>query len=136
MRVVLDTNVVVSALLFRQGRLAAIREAWQSRALIPLVSAATAAELVRVLSYPKFRLSEDDAKLLLAHYFEHAETLAHPRATRLPPCDDPDDLAFLRLAYAAKADALVTGDRDLLAVATRSKVEILRPEALLARLQP
>lgn len=134
LRVVLDTNVVVSALLFREGRLAPVRHAWAAGRIVPLVSADTADELVRVLSYPKFRLDAASAKALLAHYLAGAETLAHPRATHLPACDDPDDVMFLRLAYAAKANMLVTGDRALQAVAARSRVEIVGPETLLTRI--
>src|SRR5262249_48764253 len=51
-RVVLDTNVVVSALLFTRGATVRLREAWQAGEVLPLASRATAAELVRVLAYP------------------------------------------------------------------------------------
>jgi predicted nucleic acid-binding protein len=56
-RVVLDTNVVVSALVFGTGRLAEMRIAWQGERLLPLVSKATVEELLRVLAYPKFQLT-------------------------------------------------------------------------------
>lgn len=52
-RVVLDTNCVVSALLFSRGRLAWLRRAWQSGRVVPLVSRGTATKLIRVLAYPK-----------------------------------------------------------------------------------
>lgn len=54
-RVVLDTNVLLSALLFPAGSLSWLRQAWQSEALRPLASRDTTAELIRVLTYPKFR---------------------------------------------------------------------------------
>jgi uncharacterized protein len=57
LRAVLDTNVLVSALVFRQGIMATLREAWQAQRLTPLVSRVTATELIRVLAYPKFRLT-------------------------------------------------------------------------------
>ena len=53
-RVVLDTNLVLSALVFSHGRLGPLRRAWQAGLCMPLVSAVTAAELLRVLQYPKF----------------------------------------------------------------------------------
>ena len=134
-RVVLDTNVAVSALVFREGRLAWLREAWAAGRVVPLVSAETLAELVRVLAYPKLKLSEEDTKDLLAHYMEHAEAVREAGASiRVPECRDPDDRKFLQLAYAAKADALVTGDEDLLALAGKSRVPILTPDALKAKL--
>lgn len=135
-RVVLDTNVAVSALVFREGRLAWLREAWEAGRIVPLVSAETLAELVRVLAYPKLKLSEEDTKNVLAHYMEHAEAVREGGASvRVPECRDPDDRKFLQLAYAAKADALVTGDEDLLALAGRSRVPILTPDALKAELR-
>jgi putative PIN family toxin of toxin-antitoxin system len=134
-RVVLDTNVAVSALVFREGRLAWLREAWTAGRVVPLVSAETIAELVRVLAYPKFKLSEEETKNVLAHYMEHAEAVPGAAAsTRVPRCRDPDDRKFLQLAYAAKADALVTGDDDLLALAAKSRVPVLTPNALKAEL--
>lgn len=135
LRVVCGTNVAVSALVFRAGRLVWLREAWAPGTVVPVVSKETLAELVRVLGYPKLRLEAEETKSLLAQYMEHAEALGEVRtAARIPPCRDPDDRAFLRLAYAAKADALVTGDADLLAVAAQSKIPILAPQALKQRL--
>ena len=132
-RVVLDTNVAVSALVFRQGRLAWLREAWEAGRIVPVVSAETLAELVRVLAYPKLKLSEEETKNVLAHYMEHAEAVREAgTSVRVPECRDPDDRKFLQLAYAAKADALVTGDEDLLTLAGKSRVPILTPEALKA----
>jgi len=54
-RVVLDTHVVLSALLFRGGPASRVRAGWQAGDFVPLASAATARELVRVLAYPKFK---------------------------------------------------------------------------------
>jgi predicted nucleic acid-binding protein len=51
-RVVLDTNVALSALVFAQGRVGALREAWHAARFRPLLSQATAAELMRALGYP------------------------------------------------------------------------------------
>ena len=130
-RVVFDTGVVVSALVFRGGQLDWLREDWQEGRAVPLLSRATANELLRVLSYPKFRLTGAEREELLAEYLPYAETIATPRArTRLPGCRDPADRMFLQLAYTACADALVTGDADLLAIAGKSKVAILTPEGL------
>jgi putative PIN family toxin of toxin-antitoxin system len=135
-RVVLDTNVAVSALVFREGRLAWLREAWEAGRIVPVVSAETVAELVRVLAYPKLKLSAEEAKNLLAHYVEYAEAVAKVNpSVRVPQCRDEDDRMFLRLAYVARVDALVTGDGDLLTVAGRSRIAILSPEALRTTLQ-
>lgn len=118
LRVVLDTNVVLSALLFRGGSAARFRDLWQRHAMLPLVSSETAKELVRVLAYPKFRLADGQREELLADYLPFTEvvrpedfpnTLAHT-----PICRDPFDGIFLDLAQAGDADMLITGDKDLL----------------------
>lgn len=116
-RVVLDTNCLVSALLFSRGRLAWLRHAWQSGRFVPLVNRDTATELIRVLGYPKFRLARSEQDALLADFLPHTETVAiRRRPVNLPKLRDPADLVFLALTVRAKADALVSGDRDILSV--------------------
>ena len=132
-RAVIDTNVVVSAFVFRAGTLVWLREAIVNGALIPLVSDETLAEMVRVLAYPRFGLTAEDRENIIVHYMEHAEAIKRPRTrARLPQCRDPQDEMFLRLAYAAKADAIVTGDDDLLTLAPESRIAILTPVAFRA----
>jgi putative PIN family toxin of toxin-antitoxin system len=135
-RVVLDANLVLSALVFSHGRLAVLREAWQSGRICPLVSRATVAELIRVLAYPKFRLSPDEQEELLADYLPWCETVIIPDPPPVtPPCRDPFDTPFLLLTLAGKADALVSGDGDLLALAGSFTCPILGAEAFLQGLQ-
>jgi len=132
-RAVIDTNVVVSAFVFRAGTLAWLREAIINGSLIPLVSNETLAEMVRVLAYPRFGLMPEDRESIIVHYMEHAEAIKQPRTrARLPRCRDPQDEMFLRLAYASKADAVVTGDGDLLALALEFRIPILSPAAFRA----
>ncbi len=117
-RVVLDTNVVLSALVFAQGRLGMLRQAWQDARCRPLLSNATAAELMRALAYPKFRLSAEDQQELIADYLPYCTSVRMPhRPPNTPPCRDPFDVPFLQLAVAGEADYLVTGDHDLLVIA-------------------
>ncbi|MGH8648337.1 MAG: putative toxin-antitoxin system toxin component, PIN family, partial [Burkholderiales bacterium] len=126
----------VSALVFREGRLGWLREALEAGRIVPLVSAETVAELVRVLAYPKLKLSDEETKNVLAHYMEHAEAVREVSASvRIPECRDPDDRIFLRLAHAARVDALVTGDEDMLAVAGQSRIPILAPSSLKTKLR-
>ena len=65
-RVVLDTNVVLSALLFGSGWGARVRAGWQAGRFVPLASTATAQELVRALAYAKFKLGAAEQEQLLA----------------------------------------------------------------------
>ena len=59
-RAVCDTNTVVSALLFQQGRLSWLRGAWSAGTVVPLVCRETVEELLRVLAYPKFGLTRGE----------------------------------------------------------------------------
>ena len=128
-RLVLDTNVLLSALLFHQGSVAWLRHAWQSEAVRPLASRDTTEELIRVLAYPKFKLTDEDREDLLGDYLPWCETVTVVDTGKIPDCRDPFDRPFLALAVAAKADALITGDKDLLALSDNFKVPILTPAA-------
>lgn len=131
-RVVLDTNLLLSALVFSQGRLAGLRHAWQARRFTPLVSKATTAELIRVLAYPKFKLSVAEQEELLADYLPWCRTV---NITNPPPvtpaCRDPFDMPILQLAVAGQADYLVSGDQDLLCLAGQMPCPIVSAEAFL-----
>lgn len=74
-RVVLDTNCLISALIFPHGKTAELRHLWQAGRFIPLACRETVTELMRVLSYPKFRLSREDAEALLAEFLPWAESV-------------------------------------------------------------
>ena len=117
-RAVLDTNVVLSTLVFRDGAAGQLRLAWQRGLVLPLASTATVQELVRVLAYPKFRLSQAEQDELLADYLPYAETVRIPQPPPLvPECRDALDLPFMHLAVIGKAQFLVSGDLDLLSMA-------------------
>ncbi|WP_297920766.1 putative toxin-antitoxin system toxin component, PIN family [Metallibacterium sp.] len=128
MRVAFDTGTVVSALLFTHGRLAWLRAHWASGACTPLLSAATAAELTRVLAYPKFKLSADEQHELLGDYLPYAEVVARPRRCPIL-CRDPADRPFLDLAHGGGATVLVSGDADLLSLAGQTAFDIESPPA-------
>jgi putative PIN family toxin of toxin-antitoxin system len=132
---VLDTNLVLSALVFAGGRLAPLRTAWQNDRIVLLVSAATASELMRVLGYPKFKLSAEDRDELLADYLPHCRSLRIPaRLPKLPQCRDANDQMFIELAAMGKADFLVTGDKDLLVVAAEFGGRVVTAEVFVESL--
>ncbi len=132
-RSVFDTNIVLSALLFATGRLAWLRAEWRQDRLKPLVSRETATELLRVLAYPKFRLTATEREELLADYLPFCETVVvSDPPPAVPECRDPGDAPFLHLALAGGAHYLITGDRDLLALGERFVVPIVTVEQLRA----
>lgn len=132
-RVVFDTNAVLSALVFAKGPTAHLRAAWQQGRCQPLASTASVQELVRVLAYPKFKLSVAEQQELLADYLPYTATV-HIRQPppSVPECRDPSDAPFLQLAVAGRAVALVTGDRDLLVLIRVGRCPVLTPDAFLA----
>jgi putative PIN family toxin of toxin-antitoxin system len=126
-RVVFDTNVVLSALLFPSGRLAWLRPHWSDGSIVPIVSPATAQELIRVLGYSRLKLQELDRLELIALYIPYCERVI-PTGECPIVCRDPKDQSFLHLAHSGKADLLVTGDKDLLVLAGQTQFIIEHPE--------
>lgn len=129
-RVVLDTNVLISALLFK-GELAGIVDLWKEGKIVPIVSRETFYEFRTVLEYPKFRLTKDDIKSIIEEevlpFFEVVETVAE--VSRV--CKDPDDDKFIACALSASADLVVSGDKDLCDVARYRRIKIVRASDLL-----
>ncbi len=130
-RIVIDTNIIVSALIFG-GRVFRLRLAWQDDRFTPLVSKATITELIRVLAYPKFQLTPTEQEDLLSDYILFCEAVAMPDVLPIiPECRDPFDVPFLLLAVVGKADYLVTGDRDLLSLKDNFSCPIVTAEDFL-----
>jgi putative PIN family toxin of toxin-antitoxin system len=94
-RVVFDTNTVVSALLFEHGRLSWLREHWRRDDVAVLVSRPTVEELIRVLAYPKFALDRSEIDALLADYLPFTEPVVVAPQARAPKCRDKDDRMFV-----------------------------------------
>lgn len=127
-RVVLDTNTVVSALVFTAGRLGWLRAAWQTGRVLPLASHGTVSELIRVLHYEKLRLDPIRREVLLGDYLPYCEVISPlNKPGRVPACRDPDDRVFLHLAAAGRAQFLVTGDADLLSIGESQPYRIVTP---------
>jgi putative PIN family toxin of toxin-antitoxin system len=128
--VVIDTNVLISCLLFG-GRLNRLRDLWLTHRIIPLLSKKTFDEFKRVLSYPKFALSPQEIQgiiqLEILPYFDVVATIESIRAT----CRDQHDDAFIELAICGKAAWLITGDKDLLVLKQFHSTTIITPSDFL-----
>ena len=138
-KVVLDTNVLISATLFGNGVMKPLRLAWQTGRVLPAVSQETRAELLRVLAYDKFKLSQADIARALASYLPHtqfhAANINTVKGDAAPICRDERDQMFLDLALSAKVAFLVTGDQDLLVLAKTPGLpfRIIKPVEFLAQ---
>jgi putative PIN family toxin of toxin-antitoxin system len=126
-RVVFDTSTVISALLFENGRLAWLRTHWQQSLCQPFICRETALELKQVLSYKKFRHTPALIEEFLSDYLPYC-TIAHLTGKAPILCRDAKDQKFLDLAHCVKANILVSSDKDLLALAGKTKFLIESPE--------
>ena len=123
-RVVLDTKVLISALLF-EGELSRLVVQWQLGVFTPVISKATFKELETVLSYPKFRLSSEEIRMILTEeilpFFEVVEVKEKIEGV----CRDAADDKFISCALSAGGDVIVTGDKALMAVKKHRTVRIV-----------
>lgn len=134
-KAVLDTNVLISALL-HGGRPGELIPLWKTSRLRLGATQPCLDEYARVLSYPKFGYSTElIAALLSEALLPWVERVEPKKAMWKPEVRDPNDLPFLLAAYIFKADVLITGDKDLLALAGTCPFEILKPADLLDRFQ-
>ena len=131
--VVVDTNVIVSALLFggTPGRLI---DLWKERRIQLFVCKEIIDEIMRVLTYPRFQLSEKEISYLI-----YDEILPYSEIVDIPSgpviiSRDPSDDKFIRCAVASGADVIVSGDRHLLSLKEHGDIKILTPTRFLADL--
>jgi len=129
-RVILDTNVLVSALLFK-GRLARLVELWKNGAIVPVISMETFTDLRRVLHYPKFALNADEIRAIIEDEILPFFDVVDIKEKVDGVCRDPHDDMFLTAAVNARAAWIVTGDRDLLDVGRYAEVRIVTPQEFL-----
>ena len=137
MRIVVDTNVLVSAFVSATSSPARILDLWRAGDLEIVTSQAALDELQRVLLYPRIRTrlrySNDQIDQFVALLRKHALYLAEvPPLTGIAP--DPDDDKFLALAQAGGAQWIVSGDSHLLSLGAYSGIPISSPAAFLASL--
>jgi putative PIN family toxin of toxin-antitoxin system len=132
MLIVLDTNVLVSTLLF-SGRASHLHAMWVADQVRLVFSDAVLAEYRRVLAYPKFGLTGGEVQALM-------EEEVLPFGTVVPETqhgkwitDDPTDDKFIELVLSAKADHLVSGDAHILNVRQQVPCSILTIQEFLAK---
>jgi putative PIN family toxin of toxin-antitoxin system len=129
MRIVLDTNVIVSGVISEHGAPRQIIRAWQDQQFTLLTSALIIAEVTRVLHYPrlqeKYRLAEEDIVLLRDTLLSDALVLED--LYQVTRSRDSDDNVFLACALEGHADYLVSGDPHLLEIKYYHGVQIVTP---------
>jgi putative PIN family toxin of toxin-antitoxin system len=137
MRVVLDTNVIVSATLAKGGNEHRVLRAWERGRFDLVFSPAMLEELGRAIMYVrlrKYRWMSDAEVISLVEALAHGSELV-PGTVAVTASRDPDDDKFLGAAIEGQAEYLVTGDRDLLDLNRYENVRIVTPRAFLAILR-
>jgi uncharacterized protein len=132
MRIVLDTNVLVSGLFFG-GPPYQVLQAWQRGKVRLVVSPEILAEYSRVAARLNQRYRGIDISSLLDLVAIHSQiVLAAPLPK--PVCDDPKDDMFLACAVAARTRIIVSGDKHLLAVSGFAGIRVMRPKIFVDQL--
>ncbi len=131
--VVIDTNVVISALLFG-GVPGKLIEFWKEKRIRPLISEEILTEYLRVLAYPKFSLSEEEINFIIHQeilpYFKVVKSVSGPSIIK----KDPDDDKFIRCAEAGNANMIISGDSHLLDLKFHHGISILTPTQFLEKI--
>ncbi|MCG2723103.1 MAG: putative toxin-antitoxin system toxin component, PIN family, partial [Thermodesulfovibrionales bacterium] len=101
-RVVLDTNILVSSLIFR-GMVSKIVDLWETGKIIPVISRETFDEFTKVLSYPKFSLTEEEIKAIIDDNILPFFEVVDITETVDGVCRDTEDDKFISCAVSASA---------------------------------
>ena len=140
LRVVIDTNVLLSLWVFTDSSLAPLRHEIDTGHWVVLTNSPCLDEFRRVLGYPEFKL-DDVRQANIFRDYEHTAlhwTQVPESCIPLPACKDKDDQKFLELARDSRAHCLITRDKALLKLTRRKPLadhfRILHPEELLANL--
>ncbi len=136
MRAVVDTGVLVGALIRQHGTTGEVLRALRDGRFIAVYSTDMLVELIDVLGRTPFRTKyhiEPDDITALINLIRLRGELSMPQR-KITACRDPQDDKFLEAALAGKVDCIVTGDADLLILTPFESVLVLRPAEFLARL--
>ena len=129
-KIVLDTNILISALLFN-GELSKIVDLWKKGEITPVLSKETFDEMKHVLEYPKLSLTENEIKMIIEEevlpFFEIVELTDKVSGI----CKDPDDNKFISCALSAKADFIITGDKEFYSLEKFKSVKIINASEFL-----
>ncbi len=131
-KAVVDTNVVISGLLF-SGLPGRVISLWKNRTLLPFASKDIIREYLRVLAYPKFSLSRQEIDYLfyqeILPFFEEVV----PAVTYAVIEEDPSDDKFIHCAISASVPIIISGDPDILRLDTFKSLSILSPHDFLSK---
>jgi putative PIN family toxin of toxin-antitoxin system len=129
-RVVLDTNIFISAVLF-SGRTSRLVKLWQEGRILVLMSPEVLMEYVKVLAYPKFK--QEIKSVIEQELLPFVEPVKVSKAISVI-AEDPSDDKFLNLALGGKSDFIISGDKHLLGLNEYGGIKIVTAEEFLSGL--
>jgi len=133
MRVVLDTNIFVSAIL--GGKLSIILDEWRAGQFTLLVSEPIVREYLDVISRPKFKIVASEIATITEYLLKTAEFVT-PMETIAVIEADPSDNKFLEAALTGNAIYIVSGDHHLLQLHSFRDIKILAAHDFITLLKP
>ena len=130
MIIVIDNNIFISGLI-KKGASSEIFDLFLKQEFTLFISIPILHELATTLIKPKFnKLIPDTDKITLLKLLKQRSTLVMP-SRKFKACRDPKDNKVLDCAFAAKADFIITGDKDLLVLSPFHKIPITTPNEFL-----
>lgn len=129
---VIDTNVVISAILFG-GTPGELVDFWKTGRITPLISEEIMKEYIRVLAYPKFELSEEEINFIVHHEILPFFKVVKSKTGLSIIKNDPDDDKFIQCAETGNATTIISEDNHLLALKSYKDIEILTPTQFLQK---
>ena len=136
MRAVIDTNILVRAVIRPQGTVGPVLLRLRQGEYTLLYARSLLEELIDVLNRPRIRdkygLTSGDIQTVLGLILLRGEEVTP--VERITACRDPKDDKFLEVAVAGQAGAIVSGDQDLLVLHPYAGIPIVSPRAFLRML--
>lgn len=130
-KIVLDTNIFVSALGWKGGPEEILRKVVKGEYTL-VISFEQLEEIKKVLAYPKFGFSQRQKERFMVLLYNIATTIKTKTTLRVIK-EDVSDNVLLVAAEEAHVDCIVTGDKHLLKLKTHGKIRILTPAEFLRR---
>jgi putative PIN family toxin of toxin-antitoxin system len=127
-RLILDTNVILDLLVFKDPSTEPIRLLLDAKQVDAVRTSASMAELMDVIGRPTFKLSQEDQETIREAWESSSRLLENTAIEQAPfTCRDPDDQVFINMAYSLRPALLLSKDLrvlELQAIAQRHDVEI------------
>jgi putative PIN family toxin of toxin-antitoxin system len=123
-RLVLDTNVILDLLVFKDPSAEPIRLALDTRRVDAVRTSASLAELMDVVQRPIFKLSSEEQEGIVRTWVSNTRLLENSAIEPAPfTCRDPDDQVFIDLAYSLRPALLLSKDLRVLELRSRALLE-------------